>query len=98
MIDFVAGPDFWISPLKIIWINIVLSGDNAVVIAMEARSLRPEEQRRAIAWGSGFCRRVAGCADGGGGAIDGLAVFANLRRRVVDVDRRTVVEFRGRKR
>ena len=32
----------------------MLSGDNAVVIAMAARSLRPEEQRRAIAWGSGF--------------------------------------------
>ena len=54
MMDFVAGPDFWIGLLKIIWINIVLSGDNAVVIALAARSLRPEEQRKAIAWGSGF--------------------------------------------
>ena len=54
MMDFATGPDFWIGLLKIIWINIVLSGDNAVVIAMAARSLRPEEQRRAIAWGSGF--------------------------------------------
>ena len=54
MMEFVTGPDFWIGLLKIIWINIVLSGDNAVVIAMAARSLRPEEQRRAIAWGSGF--------------------------------------------
>jgi YjbE family integral membrane protein len=54
MFDFVAGPDFWIGLLKIVWINIVLSGDNAVVIAMAARSLRPEEQRKAIAWGSGF--------------------------------------------
>lgn len=54
MMDFAVGPDFWIGLLKIVWINIVLSGDNAVVIAMAARSLRPEEQRRAIAWGSGF--------------------------------------------
>ena len=54
MMDFVVGPDFWIGLLKIVWINIVLSGDNAVVIAMAARSLRPEEQRKAIAWGSGF--------------------------------------------
>ena len=52
--DLVVGPDFWIGLLKIIWINIVLSGDNAVVIALAARSLRPEEQRRAIVWGSGF--------------------------------------------
>ena len=54
MMDFAVGPDFWIGLLKIVWINIVLSGDNAVVIAMAARSLRPEEQRKAIAWGSGF--------------------------------------------
>jgi YjbE family integral membrane protein len=54
MVEFVVGPDFWIGLLKIIWINIVLSGDNAVVIALAARSLRPEEQRKAIAWGSGF--------------------------------------------
>ena len=52
--EFAAGADFWVGLLKIIWINIVLSGDNAVVIALAARSLRPEEQRRAIFWGSGF--------------------------------------------
>jgi YjbE family integral membrane protein len=32
--------------------NIVLSGDNAVVIAMAARSLKPEQQNKAIFWGS----------------------------------------------
>lgn len=32
--------------------NIVLSGDNAVVIAMAARSLKPEQQGKAIFWGS----------------------------------------------
>ena len=52
--EFAASADFWVGLLKIIWINIVLSGDNAVVIALAARSLRPEEQRRAIFWGSGF--------------------------------------------
>jgi YjbE family integral membrane protein len=52
--ELFASADFWIGLLKIIWINIVLSGDNAVVIALAARSLRPEEQRRAIFWGSGF--------------------------------------------
>ena len=54
MWDFVVGSDFWVGLLKIIWINVVLSGDNAVVIAMAARSLHPDDQRRAIAWGSGF--------------------------------------------
>jgi YjbE family integral membrane protein len=35
---------FWVALLKIIWINILLSGDNAVVIAMACRGL-PRRQR-----------------------------------------------------
>jgi YjbE family integral membrane protein len=45
--------DFWIPLLQIIGVNIVLSGDNAVVIAMAARSLAPDQQKKAIFWGSG---------------------------------------------
>ncbi len=37
-------PEFWIAVAKIIWINILLSGDNAVVIAMACRGL-PAKQR-----------------------------------------------------
>lgn len=37
-------PSFWIAVAKIIWINILLSGDNAVVIAMACRGL-PARQR-----------------------------------------------------
>ncbi|HMM20575.1 MAG TPA: TerC family protein [Selenomonadales bacterium] len=37
---------------KIIGINIVLSGDNAVVIAMASRCLPPKQQKLAILWGS----------------------------------------------
>ena len=44
---------FWVPLLKVIWINIVLSGDNAVVIALAARSLPPRQQTLAVAWGSG---------------------------------------------
>ena len=44
---------FWIPLLKIIWVNIVLSGDNAVVIALAARSLPPRQQMMAVGWGSG---------------------------------------------
>ncbi len=51
--DYVNHPDFWIGLVKIIWINIILSGDNAVVIALAARSLPPEQQRKAILFGSG---------------------------------------------
>jgi len=46
-------PEFWIGLAKIIGVNIVLSGDNAVVIALAARSLPPSQQKQAIFWGSG---------------------------------------------
>lgn len=52
MIDL-SLQEFWIPLLKIIWINIVLSGDNAVVIALAARSLPARQQKLAVAWGSG---------------------------------------------
>jgi YjbE family integral membrane protein len=48
-----AVQEFWLPLLQIIGINIVLSGDNAVVIALAARSLSPEQQKAAILWGSG---------------------------------------------
>ena len=47
------NPDFVVGLLKIIWINILLSGDNAVVIALAARGLPPEQQKKAIFFGSG---------------------------------------------
>ncbi len=43
---------FWAALGSIIWVNILLSGDNAVVIALAARSLPPEHQKKAIFWGS----------------------------------------------
>ena len=51
--DMLMTPEFWIGLTKIIWINIILSGDNAVVIALAARSLPPHQQRTAVFWGSG---------------------------------------------
>jgi YjbE family integral membrane protein len=38
--------------LKLILIDIVLSGDNAVVIAMAARNVPKEQQKKAIFWGT----------------------------------------------
>ena len=46
-------PLFWTALLKIIGINIILSGDNAIVIALAARSLPQHQQKKAIFWGSG---------------------------------------------
>jgi YjbE family integral membrane protein len=44
---------FWAALGSIILANVVLSGDNAVVIALAARSLPPRQQSKAIFWGSG---------------------------------------------
>ena len=52
MMELLQSPDFWIGLVKIIWINIILSGDNAVVIAMAARTLPPHQQTRAVVYGS----------------------------------------------
>jgi YjbE family integral membrane protein len=51
--DMLQTTEFWIGLLKIIWINIILSGDNAVVIALAARGLPAEQQKKAIMFGSG---------------------------------------------
>jgi YjbE family integral membrane protein len=48
----IDDPLLWTALLKIIGVNIVLSGDNAVVIALAARSLPPRQQKQAIFWGS----------------------------------------------
>ena len=47
-----ASPLFWSAFGSIVLANIVLSGDNAVVIAMAARTLKPEQRGKAIFWGS----------------------------------------------
>jgi len=45
--------NFLLALLEVIMVNIVLSGDNAVVIALAARKLPPKQQRLAILFGSG---------------------------------------------
>ncbi|MGH6631589.1 MAG: TerC family protein, partial [Burkholderiales bacterium] len=47
-----SSPLFWSAFGSILLANIVLSGDNAVVIAMAARTLNPEQRGKAIFWGS----------------------------------------------
>lgn len=42
---------FWIAVGQIILIDIVLSGDNAVVIALACRNLSPEQRKKGILWG-----------------------------------------------
>ena len=43
---------WWSALLAIILIDLVLAGDNAIVIALAARSLPPHLQKKAIIWGT----------------------------------------------
>lgn len=45
------SPQFWIAVLQIIAIDIVLGGDNAVVIALACRRLPEKQRRKGIFWG-----------------------------------------------
>jgi len=49
-VDF-GTPQFWVAGMEIIVINILLSGDNAVVIALACRNLAPRQRRLGIFWG-----------------------------------------------
>jgi len=52
MLEVIADFAFWKSLGAIIWVNLLLSGDNAVVIALAARSLPAKQQNVAVFWGS----------------------------------------------
>jgi YjbE family integral membrane protein len=45
-------PEFWIAVGQIIMIDIVLGGDNAVVIALACRKLPPKQRTLGILWGT----------------------------------------------
>lgn len=54
--DFLAQfsqPVFWLAAFQIIWINILLSGDNAVVIALACRGLHGSQRRWGMILGAG---------------------------------------------
>ena len=49
--DWTSGA-FWFALLKIVWVNVLLSGDNAVVIALATRNLPPRTQKISVIGGS----------------------------------------------
>ena len=50
--EYVQNADFWLALIKITGINILLAGDNAVVIALVSRALPPAQRRAAVLGGS----------------------------------------------
>ena len=49
--EFLSAP-WWSALLAIILIDLVLAGDNAIVIALAARNLPPHLQKKAVVWGT----------------------------------------------
>ena len=49
--EFLSAP-WWSALLAIILIDLVLAGDNAIVIALAARNLPPHLKKKAIVWGT----------------------------------------------
>lgn len=49
----VHQPSFWVAVGQIIWINILLSGDNALVIALACRGLQPRQRLWGMVFGAG---------------------------------------------
>jgi len=47
----IMSPEFWAALASIIFIDLILAGDNAIVIGMAARKLPKDQQKRAIFWG-----------------------------------------------
>src|SRR5689334_6491039 len=45
-------PEFWVAVGQIIMIDILLGGDNAVVIALACRKLPPAQRTKGILWGT----------------------------------------------
>jgi YjbE family integral membrane protein len=52
MMASLSNPDIWIALFQIAVINVLLSGDNAVVIALACRSLPPKQQKQAFIVGA----------------------------------------------
>ncbi|HTR88247.1 MAG TPA: YjbE family putative metal transport protein [Reyranella sp.] len=67
-----ASAAFWVALWEIMIANVILSGDNAVVIAMAARNLQDKHRRAAIVFG-------------GAGAIVLLIVFCGILGFVADI-------------
>lgn len=51
MLEMLSTAQFWVDVFKIIMIDVLLSGDNAVVIALACRSLPPKQRRQGVVLG-----------------------------------------------
>ncbi|GGG89121.1 TerC family protein [Paenibacillus radicis (ex Gao et al. 2016)] len=48
----ISSMEFWLALLNIVFIDLILAGDNAIVIGMAARNLPSHLQKKAVLWGT----------------------------------------------
>jgi YjbE family integral membrane protein len=53
MLEMLGTASFWADVVKILAINLLLSGDNAIAIALACRNLPPSQRKQAIVFGVG---------------------------------------------
>ena len=53
LVNEMSHPAFWLAVIQVIWINILLSGDNALVIALACRGLSPRHRLWGMIFGAG---------------------------------------------
>ncbi len=98
MLAALGNPDTWMALFEIAVINIVLSGDNAVVIALACRSLAPARPEKGLHRRDGRHRRADDGADVLRGAADDAALHPDHRLRAAVVDRHQAAAARRRRR
>ena len=103
MIEFLNGigvntqPQFWISVVQIIWINVLLSGDNAIVIALACRNL-PQKQRLAgMVLGTGRGALIAAGLRGHRLDAHVASLRQDRRRRRALMDRGQIADARAKR-
>ena len=79
--DFFTA-EFWSALMAIVVIDLVLAGDNAIVIGLTARNLPKEQQKKVIFWGTfgaialrSFLRLAVVCM-----AVENSGLAAHWRR------------------
>jgi predicted tellurium resistance membrane protein TerC len=75
-------PAFWLAVGKIIWINVLLSGDNALVIAMACRGLHPRQRVWGMVIGAGIAKLLVP-DDGGDDVTAGTSLWHAVRIVVI---------------
>ena len=90
-------PAFWVAVGKIIWINVLLSGDNALVIALACRGLAPRQRLWGMILGAGAAVILRIIFTGIVATLDGAAVPQAGRRTGADRDRGQAAGARSRR-